>query len=183
MRMAWSAPIRLAVFTLAGGFGAIALGWAVSANTEALAPTFPPKASAAILPQMPSRKLTSNFEAIVERPLFSQTRRPTPPKLAAAEPQAQASPALPPPPLAATLLGIIISPDVKSAVVRMSSGKSVTVIEGGSIDGWELKRIEPDLAQFRYNDAYLELSFPVHQTSPSQIARTGAPGTLVRRRQ
>ncbi|KJC43921.1 hypothetical protein UB31_22255 [Bradyrhizobium sp. LTSP849] len=65
----------------------------------------------------------------------------------------------------------------------MSSGKSVTVIEGGSIDGWELRRIEPDLAQFRYKDAYLELSFPTHQTSPAQIARTAAPGALVRRRQ
>ncbi|MDH2352290.1 hypothetical protein QCM80_16765 [Bradyrhizobium sp. SSUT112] len=183
MIMAWIGQVRAVAFALAGGLGAITLGWAVSANTETPASPLLPGSSAAVFPQMPSRNLTSNFEAIVERPLFLQTRRPTPPKRPAAEPQAQTSPIPPPPPLAATLLGIIISPDVKSAVIRLSSGKSVTVIEGGSIDGWELKRIEPDLAQFRYRDANLELSFPIHQSSPSQVARTAPPGALVRRRQ
>lgn len=183
MIVAWTAPIRVAVFTLAGGIGAVTLGWTVSANTETRASILPLQTSARPLPQMPSRKPTSNFDAIVERPLFSPTRRPTPPKQAAAKPQALTAPAPPPPPLAATLLGIIIAPDVRSAVVRMSSGRSVTVVEGGSIEGWELKRVEPEYAQFRYNDAYLELSFPVHQASPGQIARAAAPGTLVRRRQ
>lgn len=183
MIVAWTVPVRAAVFTLAGGFGAITLGWAVSANTETPASTLPPMTSAALLPQMPFRTLTSNFDAIVERPLFSQARRPTPPKPPPSEPQPQAAPASPPPPLAATLLGIIISPGMKSAVIRLSNGKSVTVIEGDSIDGWELKQVEPDLAQFRYNGASVELSFPIHQTSPAQVARTTAPGALVRRRQ
>lgn len=179
----WTAQLRAAIFALAGGLGAVTLGWTVSANTEMPATALPPRTGEMLLPQMPPRNLAPNFQAIVERPLFSQSRRPTPPKVAVEEPKTQAAPAPPPPPLAATLIGIIISPDVKSAVVRLSSGKSVTVVEGGSIEGWELHRVAPDLAQFQYRDANLDLSFPVHQSSPTQAARTAAPGALVRRRQ
>lgn len=182
MIVVWTAQLR-AVLALAGGLSAITLGWAVSANPEMPASSLPPRTGETLLPQMPLRNLASEFQAIVERPLFSQSRRPTPPKIAAAEPKIQAASVPPPPPFGGTLIGIIISPDFKSAVVRLSSGKSVTVAEGGSIDGWELKRVEPDLAQFQHKDVNLDLSFPVHQTSPAQVARTAAPGALVRRRQ
>ena len=82
MIVVWSAQLR-AVLSLAGGLGAITLGWAVSANTEMPASTLPPKVGETLLPQMPPRNMASSFQAIVERPLFSQSMRPTPPKVAA----------------------------------------------------------------------------------------------------
>jgi len=128
---------------------------------------------------MPSRTLASNFEAIAERPLFSQTRRPAPPKPPPAATEIKQEP---PPPLAATLLGIVISPSARSAVVRLTRGKTVTVAEGEFVDGWELKRVMPDLARFQYKTATAELSFPIHQALASQTSSSNAPGALVRRR-
>jgi hypothetical protein len=173
-----SMRIAVSVFTLV--IGAMVLGWAVSADSETPAlPVFPPAVLSPV-PKMPSRTLASNFEAIVERPLFSQTRKPAPPKPPPAAAEIKQEP--PPPPLAGTLLGIVISPSVRSAVVRLTGGKTVTVAEGEFVDGWELKRVMPDLAQFQNNAATVELSFPIHQALASQANPSAAQGALVRRK-
>ncbi len=174
--------ILMASATLLGG-GSIAFGWLVSTADEM--PFLKPaqRATPPIIPKMPAQKLTSDFKAIVERPLFSQTRRPSPPP-EPAPPAIAAKQEAPAAPLAATLIGILISPDIRSAVLRMADGKNVTIMEGDSVDGWKLSEVLPDIARFKHVTTTIELSFPVLQQSPAKIAQPSIlAATPVRRRQ
>jgi hypothetical protein len=172
--------LRAAASASALGIGAIILAWAVSAEGEApgLALTSHPRAVS--IPKMPAKTLASNSEAIIARPLFQETRKPAPPKPAAASPVQQE--AAPPAPLLATLVGVIVSPDVKSAIMRLASGKSVAVTEGETLEGWQLKRVTPDSAQFQQRSATTELTFPVLQASADPTSPAMGLGAPARRR-
>jgi hypothetical protein len=171
--------IMVAATTLLGG--SITFGWLASRKDEA--PSLQPAERAAPLavPNMPTQKLASGFEAIVKRPLFSQTRRPSPPP-EPAPPPISASQEPPAAPLAATLIGIVISPDMRSAVLRMADGKNVAVAEGDSVDGWKLSEVMPDAARFKHVATTIELSFPVPQPPANPTRSSGPPAPLVRRR-
>ncbi|MBI5321179.1 MAG: hypothetical protein HZB49_17150 [Bradyrhizobium sp.] len=175
---------RNARIVLAAGFGlaSAAVVWTVTAEEDTSATSLAPRAPATPISTTPPKKLASNFEAIVARPLFLETRRPIPPKPAPAVSSSQPE-AIATPPLAATLLGVIVSPNVKSAVVRLASGKSVTVAEGETIEGWKLKRVTPESVRFERNTAVAELTFPVRQASSGRASPASVPGALVRRRQ
>jgi hypothetical protein len=71
---------------------------------------------------------------------------------------------------------------VRSVVMRLTTGKSVIVTEGGSVDGWQLKQVTPDVARFQNKGATTELSFPVHQASAARTIASAAQSALVRRR-
>ncbi len=79
------------------------------------------------------------FSETLARPLFHASRKPAP-KLATATPEAAAvdSPAL-------KLVGVVIGPEGRSALVRMpSAAELVEVSVGERIDGWRLEAIETD---------------------------------------
>ena len=85
----------------------------------------------------------ASLDNMIERPLFTPTRRP-PPALTRSE----AAPALPPPPAAPStpdyaLLGIIRDGDRAIALLRgRSDGRNLRVETGDMIGGWEIAGID-----------------------------------------
>ena len=132
------------------------------------------------------------YAAIAERPLFQPSRRPAPPpapkaaQIAAALPPSQPTPLPPPPPpppvlAPMTLLAVVISSDKREAVLGLATGKSSTLAEGESLDGWILARVLPDRVVFRLADTEKELTFPVGQAAgrpgPSHVLKNPSPPT------
>jgi len=80
-----------------------------------------------------------HFRAIVERPLFSPTRRPPP--SAAAEPDAG--------PRQFQLKGVVVSAREQHAlIVSQATGKSYRVRTGDVVEGWRVERITGESAAF-----------------------------------
>ncbi|MFI4987001.1 MAG: hypothetical protein ACHQF3_06155 [Alphaproteobacteria bacterium] len=80
-----------------------------------------------------------HFRAIVERPLFSPTRRPPP--SAAGEPDAG--------PRQFQLKGVVVSAREQHAlIVSQSTGKSYRVRTGDVVEGWRVERITAQSAAF-----------------------------------
>ena len=98
----------------------------------------------------------AEFSAVLERPLFSPTRRPpaegTVPEAA---PEAE---------LQVTLVGVIISSEEQIAIVRpKDASRFARLSVGDSFQGWTLASIEPKRVTFRRGDVeeHIELTFDV----------------------
>jgi len=105
----------------------------------------PPAPAAAVMMKRDSVPLESSlsvppretYSEVVARPIFSPTRRPA---VAAAE---VAVPAVSEP-LDADLVGVVIWPSQRLALVRPNSGDRVLQVpEGGAVSGWIVVTIEP----------------------------------------
>jgi hypothetical protein len=122
------------------------------------------------------------FAAIVQRPLFLPGRKPepeiAPPRIVAEVPVQP----LALPPLSATLVGVLMSPDGSSVILRLDDGKTATLREGGIIQGWTLKQIAPDRVSFLLGSTNLDLAFPTHQASPTASSTPAQSVAAVRRR-
>lgn len=111
-------------------------------------------------PAMPER---ANFTAIVERPLFSPTRRPP----------AEGAAAVSIPTLDFSLFGTVISTDEPSAIVKSGSGGDpVRITEGETMSGWTVARIEADriLVQYGATERELLLDFSAPAPPPPEMA-------------
>jgi len=174
--------VRVLVPASALMIGAIAVAWTFSAvddvPAQATESPFARSVSASKQPPLPP---AAAFAAIADRPLFSPSRRPAQPIGPPAAPVTQIQPAAPPA-LSVTLTGIIISPERRAAILRRADGTSKAVLEGETVNGWLLKVVAPDQAQFSYGAATVELPFPIHQSSGDGTTASTAPGTIVRRR-
>jgi hypothetical protein len=127
------------------------------------------------------------FAVIVERPLFSPTRRPAPPQAAVAqaeaepeEPPPEAGPPAdvePPPVVDFTLVGVVIAGSERYALVeRHEDGRVVQVPEGGGVGGWFAVRIDPDRAVFRQGAVEEELQLKyATPVPPDRIPPRPAP--------
>ena len=83
-----------------------------------------------------SMRPIEDFYAILERPIFSPSRRP---------PAIEALEAPPDSDVTFTLKGIMIDEDVRIALFRAKSNKKILRLrEGDKIEGWTLVRIERD---------------------------------------
>jgi len=79
------------------------------------------------------------LSTILDRPLFSPSRRPPPPP---PPPVAQA-PAPPPPPPDLVLFGVVMDGEGARAVVRAGADKKILRAQiGDDIDGWKVSQIE-----------------------------------------
>ena len=99
---------------------------------------------------------------LVDRPLFTATRRPLP-AVAAAPPVEPAKPVEPPPQPAATLtlLGIVGGSSGRIAVIRLqTTPQPVRVTEGGKVDRWEVRQILADHVLLVAAGTVQELGFP-----------------------
>ena len=86
----------------------------------------------------PDKPAMSTFSELVERPLFTPSRRPPPPKTNSNI----AAPA--PKPENFDLIGVIISADERMALLRtLATGEVMRAVEGQSIGGWEVRAIKP----------------------------------------
>ena len=103
---------------------------------------------------MPAKE---NFAVIVERPLFSPSRRP-PAVSAAAAP-------IPAPDF--SLFGVVISAGEPFALVKPSTGGDpVRITEGESMSGWTVARIEADRILVRHDAAERELLLDFSAPAP-----------------
>ena len=86
--------------------------------------------------------LESQFRAMVERPLFSASRRPPPVPLAPLD--VPALPAPPPPAPNLSLSGVITGGGVGVALLRRPQDTApIHVALGGAVDGWTVAEIRP----------------------------------------
>jgi len=112
--------------------GAAAAQQPAATNTPALAAA---PAAADDLSGVP----LEHFRAIVERPLFSPTRRPPP--SSAGEPDSG--------PRQFQLKGVVVSAREQHAlIVSQATGKSYRVRTGDVVEGWRVERITADSAAF-----------------------------------
>ena len=107
----------------------------------------PTRALAPLLPELRfAMAPIDDFAAIVERPIFSKTRRPPAPKAA----PAPAPVALVVEELNLVLKGVIVSARERSVILsETKGGGSVTLTEGQQHKGWTLVEIQPEQVVFR----------------------------------
>ncbi len=117
-------------------------------------------------PMSPTSVDASQLSKVVERPLFSQNRRPPQP-LPVPAPGAQA--AAPPPPapvLDFTLVGVVQVGDTFVAMVQPQDGHpSQRLKTGDAFHGWVLTGIDVDRAMFRSNGESKELVLDFRRAS------------------
>lgn len=127
----------------AAGFGLLVLAWLLPLPLpEASAPPPSPSADPLVLPTVPP---LDDLSATLARPLFSPTRRPLPEGVAE-----------PPPGTAAAVLnryrlqGVVIDGSRRRVLlVPAPGGKTLSVGEGDSVDGWTIDRIAPERLTLR----------------------------------
>jgi general secretion pathway protein N len=131
MRHALPAAIFVVLICSAAEPGAVA--FAQAQDRPAAAPSNPVAAQS-----------LEQLSTILDRPLFSPTRRPPapppapPPIVQAAEP-----PAPPPPPPNLVLFGVVMDGEGARAVVRSGADKKLVRAQiGDEIDGWKVSQIE-----------------------------------------
>lgn len=110
---------------------------------------------------MPPREA---FTEYATRPLFVVSRRPSPPPPAA--PPAAKPPAPPPPSPPAipasnfVLMGIIVGAGAKVAVVKPPNAPAVVdVVEGQTINGWQITQILADRVIMKSSATHEEITF------------------------
>lgn len=107
------------------------------------------------LPAEPSFDMPppETFSEIVSRPLFSSSRRPPSPT-----PEAIQSAPVASRQIDFVLVGVIITPDKRTALVqRASIGDVIRVTEGQELEGWLVEAIKPDRVVFRSGDLVEEV--------------------------
>jgi hypothetical protein len=103
-----------------------------------------------------------DYPAIATHPLFYPTRAPwTPPPPEPPPPAVVAPSAL----AAYTLVGVIASGSMRSAMIRAKANKIVTLSEGQEIEGWTLKSITRERLYFSAGEA----SFEMTRRKPSEM--------------
>ena len=109
---------------------------------------------------------------VLERPLFSPTRRPPPPppppSSATAAGGGATKPSVPePPPMNFTLVGIVRDQTSSLALLQPTNGKRVMSLRAGqALDGWMLVSIGIDSASFRNGAAVRELALDYRRAPP-----------------
>lgn len=81
----------------------------------------------------------NEFSETVERPLFMETRRPSPPPPPGPPPRSE-----PPAPVTFQLMGVIDSPKGRLALIAEAKGKYRRLRLKDAIDGWEVTEIRDD---------------------------------------
>jgi hypothetical protein len=157
------------------GAACIALAWVIYEEIADLSAGQPIDSTGAVLPSalaatssqpaliIPDR---ASLAVILERPVFSETRRPR----GTATGGAQATP------IDFTLLGVVISDSQRSALIRTGEGEAVQrLTEGEDIADWKLVQIAPDRIVVRRGtveaDVFLDYSTPAPPVPRTQIPK------------
>lgn len=116
------------------------------------------------------------FSAIVERPLFSPTRRPP------AAPALATQPAVRPRLDHLALIGVLISADGRVALLEQPRSPSILEArEGETVEGWTVESIAADSVMLRWQDSRHTLTFEKETASPARrtpgARRPAVPGS------
>lgn len=164
-------------------FGLVCQLMAIPAAAQAyflVAPT--PPAQVATVADADARGL----QDFISRPLFLPSRRarpqPPPPAPSANERAAEPKPQAPEPVL--TLLGVILAPHGREAIVRVDGGPAHVLVEGQTIGPWSLRQVLEDRALFATPHGELALAFSPHKPElpDNTLAAAPAKPPVLRRR-
>lgn len=122
-----------------------------------------------------------DYAAIIERPLFSEDRRPYEPEVAEAAPDRPAGPVNTPVTKREeySLSAVIISGDKRIALIETRNGKKIHRLrEGEDLDGWTLTEVQPARVSLNKGGEVKDLELrvvpsgnqPVQQPAPQQEA-------------
>ena len=157
------------LFLVLSGIG---LAWVIYQQLEASAPPNRPAVEAAAvlgvpeLPPLPEFSMAPliTFSAVLDRPVFSRSRRP--PAVDVAVVSSKVSNVLD-----LTLKGVIYSEGERIALFAPKDSKDVLrLVEGSSYQGWELFKVEPSRVHFRRGDREEALAL-VFDTPPSVVPK------------
>ena len=117
----------------------------------------------------------SEYQQMVERPLFMESRRPPPPKSEEPPP-----PPPPPPPEKATpvnfkVMGILSTPEGRMALIADAKGKYKRLKVKDSLDGWQITDIKPDRLLIEQGEFKEDLSLLKKRGKVASPTPTGAP--------
>ena len=129
--LGWSAACLLLAMAI------MAEWWGLGSSQSVAAAIEPPSAAPSPAAQNPIPPLgpLQTYAAVVERPLFTQSRRP-PPENAEAQPGIQAN---------LSIAGILISGGERIALIRRDNEHKLTrVREGQSLGDWTIRSIAAD---------------------------------------
>ena len=121
----------------------------------------PPRALEARAASVPSFSLPplGDYAEVVERPLFSPTRRRPP--AAAGTADLRSSPF--------TLVGVVLSAKGKHALIEHAQPRRLDrVVEGQDLDGWTVEEIRLDRVMFRRGDTRIEVKPKDKAPSPTR---------------
>ena len=151
----------------------VLLGWTIQRQitalpvTQAAAPAAAPPADP-VAPAAPASFAVpdrGSLAVIVERPVFSESRRPSAPDEG------------PAPALDFTLVGVVISDRKRSAIVQSPHGGAVQrLAEGEEVGGWIVVDIAPDHIVVRHDATEAEM--PLDYSAPAPpvpVAKTPPP--------
>lgn len=98
--------------------------------------------SAVAMPGVEVRELSS-LEAVIQRPLFSPSRRPWMPPASTVNTESVGALDT------FELVGVVISDSVRRALIRPPDGaRTLSLAEGDRLDGWRLNRVDEQAAHF-----------------------------------
>ncbi len=148
------------------------LGWLVYQGLQAAPPPGPVAAAGGAPPldALPEETVfvmppEQSFAAILERPLFSPTRRPPP--------EGIASVAGPVPTLKIDVVGIVISEQEQFALILTENSKEIVrLIVGDEFQGWTLEDIEPERVTFRRGEIEEQIGLSFDRPPPVQTKRS-----------
>lgn len=136
----------------------------------AVAPPRPPAARAAEAPTFAMPPL-SDYAEVLDRPLFSPTRRRPPAAAGTADPRSSPF----------TLVGVVLSASGKHALIEHAQPHRLDrVVEGQELDGWTVEEIRLDRVVFRRGDTRIEVkpkdkAPPPSRLHPANAAPAAAP--------
>ena len=150
----------------------VLLGWTIQREITALPSTraAAPAAAPAADPVAPAAPASfavpdrGSLAVIVERPVFSESRRPS------------VSDEGPAPTLDFMLVGVVISDRESSAIVQSSHGAVQRLAEGEEVNGWIVVDIAPDHIVVRHDATEAEM--PLDYSAPAPpvpVANTPSP--------
>jgi hypothetical protein len=106
-----------------------------------------------------------DYQEIVDRPLFYETRRPPSPEVPEVAVQEEPEEEQP---LALTLIGVMVTPDAKVALVQNDDTNKVERLKlGDEIGGWEVQFIDSDNVVINKSDETKELALLRNKRKPS----------------
>jgi hypothetical protein len=155
---------RLAfVVAAAGAFWA---AWTIEPTASTPRAPTPVPAAAAGQDAAEPAAVEGAYADIAARPLFYPSRKPWMPP--PPPPAPVAAPAAPPPLTNYALVGVVVSGDTRTALIRPPGARTTIMLaEGQDLAGWKLQEITRTRLRFAAGDASYEMNFP----KPSESGR------------
>ncbi len=166
-------PICLALCLVFSSLIYVELDQQAEGSPEIAAADEPSPAKPSVAPQeapleavpfaMPAREA---YNEVLERPPFSETRRPAPPGAAEAASDQ---------PLTATVIGTILSAGgVRALIAHGEPAQLARVVEGQEIEGWRVKSILQEKVVLTRGGSTIELKVKGNPTQPNSRAATSS---------